>query len=60
MGHLGTQLIWLGITEPLRCTLRRRDQNLIVNLGIVIRTWLFKVTAKEKGTHISQPPEDEL
>lgn len=60
MGHLGKQLIWLGITAPLRCALRRHDKNLILNLRIVIRTWLFKVTAKEKGASISQPPEDEL
>lgn len=44
---------------PLRCALRRRDQNLILNLRIVIRTWLFKATAEEKGASISQPPEDE-
>lgn len=44
---------------PPRCALRRNDQNLILNLKIVIRTWLFKVTAKEKGASISQPLEDE-
>lgn len=60
MGHLGKELIWLGITAPLRCALRRYDQNLILNLKIVIRTWLFKVTAREKGARINQPPEDKL
>lgn len=44
---------------PCRFALRRNDQNLILNPKTVIRTWLFKVTAKEKGARISQPPEDE-
>ena len=60
MGHMGKQLIWLGITAPLRCALRRCYQNLILNLRVVIRTQLFKVTAKEKGASISQAQENGL
>ena len=45
---------------PLRCALRRRNQNLILNLRILIRTWVFKVTAKEKGASRSQAAEEEL